>query len=90
MTDLNTILKEQFSFDDNLIDELYKRLIHKTYKKGEHFLEIGTKPRNFGFMEYGCFMYNQMKDGIETAIDFTFENSWNTDLASINAFHDKT
>jgi CRP-like cAMP-binding protein len=84
MTDLNTILKDQFSFDDELIDGLYKHLILKTFKKGEHFLEIGSKPKDFGFLEYGCFMYYQMNDGKETAIDFTFENSWNTDIAAVN------
>ena len=84
MIDLTTILKDQFSFDIELINELYKHIIHKTYKKGDHFLEIGQLPRQLGFMEYGCFMYYQLEDGEETAIDFTFENSWNTDLASLN------
>lgn len=84
MVDLSTILKNQFSFDQDLINQLHKHLIHKTYKKGKHFLEIGTHCRNFGFMESGCFMYYQLNDGKETAIDFTFENSWNIDLASVN------
>ena len=75
MTDLRAILKDQFSFDDDLINDLYKHLIHKNCKNGEHFLEVGTRCRDFGFMESRCFTYYQLNEGKETAIDFTFENS---------------
>lgn len=84
MTDLTTILQNQFSLEEELINELYKHLIQKTYEKGDHYLEIGQLPKQLGFIEYGCFMYYQLEDGKETAIDFSFENSWNTDIASIN------
>lgn len=84
MTDLTTILQNQFSLEEELINELYKHLIQKTYNKGDHYLEIGQHPKQLGFMEFGCFMYYKLEDGKETAIDFSFENSWNTDIASIN------
>ena len=84
ITDLTSILQDQFSLEIELIEHLYKRLIRNTYNKGDHFLEIGQYPKLLGFMEFGCFMYYQLEDGKETAIDFSFENSWNTDIASIN------
>ncbi|MEM9549422.1 MAG: cyclic nucleotide-binding domain-containing protein [Bacteroidota bacterium] len=84
MTDLTAILKDQFSLEKELIDELYKHLVRKIYNKGDHYLEIGQHPKQLGFMEHGCFMYYKLEDGKETAIDFSFENSWNTDIASIN------
>jgi len=84
MIDLQEILKHQFSFDEELINILFKKLTRKTYEKGGHFLEIGEYPKQLGFIEFGCFMYYQLVDGKVTAIDFSFENSWNTDIASIN------
>lgn len=84
MVDLKTILKNQFKFDEALINKLYEHLEKKVYYKGDYYLKPGQYPRRFGFIESGCFLYYQLEGDKKTAIDFSFENSWNTDLASLN------
>jgi len=84
MPDLSFILQADFDFNQDEIDLFYSHLTVKELKKGEHFLQEGQTPKYFGFIEYGAAVYYQMNDGIKTAIDFEFENSWITDLASLN------
>ena len=84
MPDLSFILQAEFDFDQKDLNLFYSHLTVKVLKKGDHFLSEGSIPKYFGFIEYGSVVYYQISDGDKIAIDFAFENSWVTDLVSLN------
>ena len=84
MQNLSQVLIEKFKIRQPVVDEIYKYLLLKTYAKGEHYLQLADRPTGLGYVEQGGFMYYTIDDGVEKAIDFSFEDSWVTDLVSLN------
>lgn len=84
MQNLSQVLTERFNIGQAIVDEIYKKLILKTYAKGEHYLPLDKMPTGLGYVEQGGFMFYTIDEGVEKAIDFSFEDSWVTDLVSLN------
>ena len=63
---------------------LTSRLVKRTLKKGEHFLEIGKVNTELGFIEKGLAMYYRIVRDEEVPVDFGVEGNWMSYLKSFN------
>jgi CRP-like cAMP-binding protein len=63
---------------------LISRLKRRTFKKGDHFLEIGKINTELGFVEQGLAMYYRIINDDEVPVDFATEGNWCSYLKSFN------
>ena len=63
---------------------LKSRFELRTFKKGEHFLEIGKVNSSLGFIEKGLAMYYRIINDEEVPVDFAIEGNWASYLKSFN------
>lgn len=84
MPKLTHVLDAIFKLDQHVIKDLFHFLKTKHYKKGEYYLKLDKAPTGLAYVEQGGFMYYTLDKGIEKTIDFSFEDSWVTDLVSLN------
>lgn len=78
-------LKAAGNLTENDFTLLMSKLSVVTYRKNEHFLEIGKVNTTMGFVEHGLAMYYRMVDGVEIPVDFGVEGNWVSYLKSFNS-----
>lgn len=83
MTNIETYLKEKFSFSEGDRQLFLACFVKKSIQKKDYFLREGDYCRHIAFVEKGAFIFYMLLDGEEKVCDFAFENNWVTQYKSL-------
>jgi CRP-like cAMP-binding protein len=78
---------EQLGFSGDVLDQVLRAFVVKTYQKGDFFVREGETSRYLGFIESGMFQYFVWKDGEEKT---SYVSIAGTFLSSVMSFVSQT
>lgn len=74
-SDLKKFLRQYAEFSETELDDVYRKFVRKSVKKGDYLLREGDTCKDLVFVQRGCLRLYYLKDDIEVSVWFAFPGS---------------